>query len=222
VTAIEQTEAARPRGTRLPRRARRNQLLGAAQEVFVAQGYHAAAMDDIAERAGVSKPVLYQHFPGKLDLYLALLDQHCEALLDSVRAALGSTTDNKQRVTATVDAYFAYVEDEGGAFRLVFESDLTNEPAVRERVDRVALQCAEAISAVIAEDTGLSKDESMLLAVVLLAVGLGGVSQVVARYWLSSESRMPRDTAVQLLTSLAWRGIAGFPLHGSDRDHRHR
>ena len=137
MTAIEQTEAARPRGTRLPRRARRNQLLGAAQEVFVAQGYHAAAMDDIAERAGVSKPVLYQHFPGKLDLYLALLDQHCESLLQSVRTALASTTDNKQRVAATMDAYFAYVEDEGGAFRLVFESDLTNEPAVRERVDKV-------------------------------------------------------------------------------------
>jgi AcrR family transcriptional regulator len=115
VTAIEQTEAARPRGTRLPRRARRNQLLGAAQEVFVAQGYHAAAMDDIAERAGVSKPVLYQHFPGKLDLYLALLDQHCDNLLQAVRNALASTTDNKQRVRATMDAYFAYVEDDGGA-----------------------------------------------------------------------------------------------------------
>ncbi|MEW2633146.1 TetR/AcrR family transcriptional regulator [Streptomyces sp. NPDC048389] len=212
MTAIEQTEAARPRGTRLPRRARRNQLLGAAQEVFVAQGYHSAAMDDIAERAGVSKPVLYQHFPGKLELYLALLDQHCESLLQAVRGALASTTDNKLRVAATMDAYFAYVEDEGGAFRLVFESDLTNEPAVRERVDRVSLQCAEAISDVIAEDTGLSKDESMLL-----AVGLGGVSQVVARYWLSSGSSIPRDTAVQLLTSLAWRGIAGFPLHGSEQ-----
>lgn len=164
MTAIEQTEAARPRGTRLPRRARRNQLLGAAQEVFVAQGYHAAAMDDIAERAGVSKPVLYQHFPGKLDLYLALLDQHCESLLQAVRGALASTTDNKQRVRATMDAYFVYVEDDGGAFRLVFESDLTNEPAVRERVDKVTFECAEAISEVIAGDTGLSKDESMLLA----------------------------------------------------------
>ncbi|MET9623389.1 MULTISPECIES: TetR/AcrR family transcriptional regulator [unclassified Streptomyces] len=211
MTAIEQTEAARPRGTRLPRRARRNQLLGAAQEVFVAQGYHSAAMDDIAERAGVSKPVLYQHFPGKLELYLALLDQHCESLLQAVRTALASTSDNKLRVAATMDAYFAYVEDEGGAFRLVFESDLTNEPAVRERVDRVSLQCAEAISEIIAEDTDLSKDESMLL-----AVGLGGVSQVVARYWLSSGSSIPRDTAVSLLTSLAWRGIAGFPLHPTD------
>jgi AcrR family transcriptional regulator len=212
VTAIEQTEAARPRGTRLPRRARRNQLLGAAQEVFVAQGYHAAAMDDIAERAGVSKPVLYQHFPGKLDLYLALLDQHCEALIQSVRNALASTTDNKQRVRATMDAYFAYVEDDGGAFRLVFESDLTNEPAVRERVDKVTNECAEAICDVIAEDTGLSRAESMLL-----ASGLGGLAQVVARAWLHSDRSVPRDQAVQLLTSLAWRGIAGFPLHGSEQ-----
>jgi AcrR family transcriptional regulator len=168
-------------------------------------------MDDIAERAGVSKPVLYQHFPGKLDLYLALLDQHCEALYDAVREALASTTDNKQRVYATMDAYFAYVEDEGGAFRLVFESDLTNEPAVRDRVDKVSLQCAEAICQIIAEDTGLSRDQAMLL-----AVGLGGVSQVVARYWLATSSPVPRDQAVQLLTSLAWRGIAGFPLHGSE------
>jgi AcrR family transcriptional regulator len=145
----------------------------------VAQGYHAAAMDDIAERAGVSKPVLYQHFPGKLDLYLALLDQHCESLIQAVRHALASTTDNKQRVRATMDAYFAYVEDDGGAFRLVFESDLTNEPAVRERVDKVTNECAEAICDVIAEDTGLSRAESMLL-----ASGLGGLAQVVARSWL--------------------------------------
>jgi AcrR family transcriptional regulator len=196
----------RPRSARLPRLARRTQLLGAAQEVFVAQGYHAAAMDDIADRAGVSKPVLYQHFPGKLDLYLALLDQHCEALLEAVRGALESTTDNKQRVAATMSAYFAFVEHENGAFRLVFESDLTNERAVRERVNRVEFECAKLISAVIAEDTGLGPEESMVL-----AVGLTGISQVTARYWLSAGMPVPRDTAAQLISQLAWRGIAGFP-----------
>ena len=125
------------RGTRLPRTARRAQLLGAAQEVFVQQGYHAAAMDDIADRAGVSKPVLYQHFPSKLELYLALLDSRSTDLLDAVRGALASTHDNKQRVEATIAAYFEFVDRDGAPFRLVFESDLTNEPAVRERVDRV-------------------------------------------------------------------------------------
>ncbi|RKN47097.1 TetR/AcrR family transcriptional regulator [Streptomyces hoynatensis] len=206
MTATEQTEA-RPRGTRLPRRARRNQLLGAAQEVFVAQGYHAAAMDDIADRAGVSKPVLYQHFPGKLELYLALLDQHCEALVQAVRQALASTTDNKQRIAATMDAYFSFVEHEGGAFRLVFESDLTNEPSVRERVDQVSLDCAKLVSPLIAEDTDLPEEQSMLL-----AVSLCGLAQVTARHWLSAGDSIPRDVAKNLTAALAWRGIAGFPM----------
>jgi AcrR family transcriptional regulator len=196
----------RPRSARLPRLARRTQLLGAAQEVFVAQGYHAAAMDDIADRAGVSKPVLYQHFPGKLELYLALLDQHCESLVGAVRSALESTSDNKQRVAATMSAYFQFVEHESGAFRLVFESDLVNEQAVRDRVIKAELDCARLISAVIAEDTGLGQEEAMVL-----AVGLTGISQVTARYWLSAGMPIPRDTAAQLISQLAWRGIAGFP-----------
>ena len=79
----------------MPRDARRAQLLESALDVFVAQGYHAAAMDDIAERAGVSKPVLYQHFPGKLELYLALLDNACDQVVGGVRTALASTDNNK-------------------------------------------------------------------------------------------------------------------------------
>jgi AcrR family transcriptional regulator len=196
----------RPRSARLPRLARRTQLLGAAQEVFVAQGYHAAAMDDIADRAGVSKPVLYQHFPGKLDLYLALLDQQCESLVEAVRTALASTTDNKLRVAATMNAYFEFVQHESGAFRLVFESDLTNEPAVRDRVNKAELDCAKLISMVIAEDTGLNPEESMVL-----AVGRTGISQVTARYWLASGMPVPRDTAARLISQLAWRGIGDFP-----------
>ncbi|MEV6932053.1 helix-turn-helix domain-containing protein, partial [Dactylosporangium sp. NPDC051485] len=93
-SAMSGTQSA-GRPVRLPRSARRKQLLAAAQQVFVAQGYHAAAMDDIAERAGVSKPVLYQHFPGKLELYLALLDTHCDAMVSRVRSAMEATTDNK-------------------------------------------------------------------------------------------------------------------------------
>src|SRR5205809_6591820 len=100
------------RPVRLPRSARRKQLLAAAREVFVAQGYHAAAMDDIAERAGVSKPVLYQHFPGKRELYVALIALHSEELLAAVRHALISTSNNKQRVAATISAYFQFIDSQ--------------------------------------------------------------------------------------------------------------
>jgi AcrR family transcriptional regulator len=200
-----------PRGARMPRQARRRQLLAAAQAVFVAQGYHAAAMDDIAERAGVSKPVLYQHFPSKLELYLALLDEHADALVARVHEALGSTTDNHRRVAASVQAYFDFVDGEGtpgeGAFRLVFESDLKSEPAVRERVERMTQQCVEAIARTIAHDTGYREEEA-----VLLSVALSGLAEVSARWWLGSQARVPKERAVELLVGLVWRGISGSPL----------
>ncbi len=194
------------KGTRLPRRARRAQLLTAALEVFVAQGYHAAAMDDIAERAGVSKPVLYQHFPGKLDLYLALLDQSCDTIVSAAAEALESTEDNKQRVTATMHAFYEYVASAEGAFRLVFESDLNNEPAVRARVDRVTVECAKLIAHVIADDTGLPEEQSQLL-----AVSLVGMGQVSARFWLQEGGSIDQDAAASLIAGLAWRGIGGYP-----------
>src|SRR3954449_1536100 len=115
VVSDVQTSAPR-RSPRLPRTARRVQLLAAAQEVFVAQGYHAAAMDEIAETAGVSKPVLYQHFPSKLDLYLALLDRHCDDLVARVRGALDSTEHNADRVVATMGAFFEFVSSDSNEF----------------------------------------------------------------------------------------------------------
>jgi len=197
------------RSGRLPRLERRQQLLGAAQEVFVAQGYHAAAMDDIAERAGVSKPVLYQHFPSKLDLYLALLEASTASLVQRVRAALAETADNKLRVQGAVAAYFDFVGGRGEAFRLVFESDLRFEPAVRARVDDALSACVEAIADVIAADTGVERAQA-----VLLSVGLTGLAEVSARWWLAAGDTVTRDEAVRLLGGLAWRGISGFPRQG--------
>jgi AcrR family transcriptional regulator len=199
------------RGQRLPRSARRAQLLEAAQAVFVESGYHAAAMDDIAERAGVSKPVLYQHFPGKLELYLALLDQHCEILERLVREALASTHDNHQRVYATIAAYFDFVSRDGAAFRLIFESDLTNESAVRNRLDALGLVCADAVAEVIAEDTDLPPAEASML-----GMSLTGMAQVSARHWLAMGSEIPQDEAARLVGSLAWRGLGSFPLVGGE------
>jgi AcrR family transcriptional regulator len=181
-------------------------LLGAAREVFVAHGYHAAAMDEIAERAGVSKPVLYQHFPGKRDLYLALLAEHTQQLIDAVRFALTSTAENKQRVAATLAAYFSFIDSESEAFLLIFESDLTNDGDVRALVDRVSSECSAMFADVIGQDTGLAREEAELL-----AVALAGMAQVSARYWLQTGRTVPRAAADRLISQLSWRGIRGFP-----------
>jgi AcrR family transcriptional regulator len=193
--------------SRLPRDERRAQLLAAALEVFTGSGYHAASMDEIAERASVSKPVLYQHFPSKLDLYLAVLDMHIDSLVFAIQKAIASTKENKNRVKATIDAYFGFIEGEGEAFRLLFESDMSVEPQVRERLNRMTYECALAVSAVISLDTGLPKEESMIL-----AIGLIGCTQITARHWLEKDVKMNRAQASALVTNLLWRGISGFPL----------
>jgi AcrR family transcriptional regulator len=181
-------------------------LLIAALEVFTVAGYHSAAMDEIADRANVSKPVLYQHFPSKLDLYLAVLDMHIDSLVFAIQKAIASNRENSSRVAATVEAYFGFIDSEGEAFRLLFESDMSLEPQVRERLNRMTYDCAAAVSAVISIDTGLGKEESMML-----AVGIIGTVQTSARHWLDRDSKIDRKRATELVMNLIWRGISGFP-----------
>ena len=194
------------KSARLPRDERRAQLLVAALEVFTAAGYHSAEMDEIADRANVSKPVLYQHFPSKLELYLAVLDLHIDSLVFAIQKAIASNRENSSRVAATVEAYFGFIDSEGEAFRLLFESDMNLEPQVRERLNRMTYDCAAAVSAVISIDTGLGKEESMML-----AVGIIGTVQTTARHWLDRDGKIDRRRATELVMNLIWRGISGFP-----------
>ncbi len=192
----------------MPKDQRRAQLLDAANTVFTSRGYHAAAMDDIADVAGVSKPVLYQHFGSKLDLYLALLDRSCERLVDIVADALASTGDNAERVTAAVGAFYDFVSSASGEFRFVFESDLTGDNKVQARLWRVNNDIPDAIAEVIAADTALSAAEAKLL-----AISLVGMVQVGARFWASKDSAsIPVDQAKRLVSQLSWRGLRSLPL----------
>lgn len=202
---------------RMPKLARRRQLLAAARQVFAANGFHSAVMDEIATRAGVSKPVLYQHFPSKLDLYLALLDAAADELVSRVRQAMSSSTDNKTRVHNAISTYFDFVDGTGsgesGAFRLVFESDLRHEPAVADRVDEMNRLTMQAVADTVAADTGLPRLHAELLATALM-----GISEIGARYWLQTDRAVEKAEAVRLLEALAWRGISTFPLHGDGTD----
>lgn len=191
---------------RLPRDERRAILLTAALEVFTTAGYHSAAMDEIADRANVSKPVLYQHFPSKLELYLAVLDLQIDSLVFEIQRAISSTPDNARRLHATIDAYFTFIENDGEAFKLLFESDMSVQPQVHERLNRMTYDCAAAVSGVISNDTGLPKEAAMML-----GVGLIGCAQVTARHWLERDSKLTRQQAMDLVENLMWRGISGFP-----------
>ena len=195
------------RGSRLPRGERREQLLEAASELFVDRGYHAAGMDEIADRAGVSKPVLYQHFTSKLDLYLAVLQQHVEILVSSVRQALDTSTDNRQRLHDAVQAFFDFIEDDSQGFRLIFENDYVTEPQVAAQVKVATEACTEAVFDLVSRDSGLEPHRARMI-----AVGLVALSVDCARYWLADDRPVSKEAAVDGTVQFAWGGLSHVPL----------
>lgn len=194
------------RTQRMPREARRRQLLTAAHQVFVARGFHGASMDEIAEVAEVSKPVLYQHFPGKRELYIALLDEHMDEFSTLLAEAIASTSDNKLRVEATIVAYYEFISRDSQAFRLIFESDLLNDEKISDRIEAFNAKFARSIAQVISDDTTLPSAQALLM-----GRALAGMAQVSARYWVDMADEVPLKEASELVARLAWRGIGRFP-----------
>jgi len=195
------------RGNRLPRDERRGQLLIAASDVFVDRGYHAAGMDEIAERAGVSKPVLYQHFSSKLELYLAVLQRHVDNLLQGVRGALTTTTDNRLRLRAAVEAFFDFIEHDSQGYRLIFENDYVTEPQVSAQVKVATDSCTDAVFDLVSSDSGLEAHRARMI-----AVGLVAISVDCARYWLNNDRPISKDAAVDGTVQFAWGGLSHVPL----------
>ena len=196
---------------RLTAEARRAQLLSVAREVFAEDGYHNAAMEKIAQRAGVTKPVLYQHFEGKKELYLALLDSDMARLLAQVSGAIESASDNPERIRRGLAAYFNYIEANVDSFRLLFRETMGADPEFRESIDRFHDAAATSIGAIIADETGKSLELAELL-----ARGIMGMSEAAATWWLDRKQEIEKAELVEALAELAWRGLAGLPRRKED------
>jgi AcrR family transcriptional regulator len=196
----------------MPRHARREQVLQVAQALFAGEGFHHVSMDDIADRAEVSKPVLYRHFPSKLDLYLAVIDQRGAALLEAIEAAVEPIErgpvqpgDGRDVVMAVVRAYVEFVDGAGESSTLLFESDVTRDADVRARVEHATSEAARRIAVVLADVTGLPEPSTALLALSLTVMAQGA-----ATHRLRVLGAPSADETAELVGRLAWGGVAGL------------
>ena len=180
---------------------RRAQLERIAGQLFADAGYHGVSMEQLADAAGVSKPVLYQHFPSKRDLYLALVRDAVSEMETRVRAALEGTTDNRARVEGATAAYFAFVDDP--RFQLVFSAERSDDE-VHDEVSVAHRRVTETVAELISEDAGLDRASALFLAAALRGLATDG-----ARWW-SEHYDVSRDQAVGLAAQLAWRGLWSF------------
>lgn len=189
--------------TRLPAEQRRRQLLDVACGVFAARGFHATSMDDVAAAAGVTKPVLYQHFPSKRALFIELLEDVGHQLLERLAEATAPATSGRERVEAGFTAYFRFVTSNESAFRVLFGAAARNDAEFTEIVERILDDTADAISQLI-EIQGTPEHRRVL------AHALIGIAEATSRDALTDDGSM-LDPALlaRWVSELAWFGLRG-------------
>jgi AcrR family transcriptional regulator len=180
--------------------ARREQLLDVALDVFARAGYHGASMNDVAEAAGVTKPVLYQHFESKRELYGALLDEVGSRLLAAVTSATAGTTDGRQQTELGFRAYFRWVAEDHDGFRLLYGSGARRDEEFNRAVRRVTAGAAAAIAPLIAADID---DEHRLT----LAHALVGLAEGASRRLVDLGTTFDPDVIARQVSDLAWAGL---------------
>ncbi len=186
---------------RLPADERRQQLLEVACDLFARSGFHDTSMDDIAEGAGVTKPVLYQHFPSKKALYGELLEDTGRRLLDHLARATSRAASGRERVEAGFRAYFQFAVGDRSSFRLLFGASIRSDPDFARTVDEVLRAAADTISELIAIPASDKQRR-------VLASALVGMAEAVGRRALT-EPEVDADELARWIAEFAWFGLRG-------------
>ena len=149
--------------------------------LFADRGYGATTMDDVAEAAGVTKPLLYQHFSSKRALYLELVDSVAHDLLTAVSEATASADGPRQQVERGFAAYFHMVVTHEAAFRLLYGRDDAGDEELGDALRRVEDAIALAIDPLIA--AGLDPEHRRFLAYAVV-----GMAEGASRQWMAARA----------------------------------
>lgn len=195
----------RPATARMAGADRRRQLLDVALETFADNGFHGVSMDDVARAAGVTKPVLYQHFASKHALYHELVDEMGTQLEETVTKAVAGAAGPRQQVEEGFRAYFRWSIGQGAAFRVLFSERNRTDEDIAGAVVRIEAVMAERVASLIDID-GLTDDERHVL-----ALGVVGIAESTSRHWLRLDlgGGADADAFADLVAGLAWSGLRG-------------
>ncbi len=195
-----------PSPVRLPAAQRREQLLQVARHVLAKRGFYETTMAEIADSAGVTKPVLYQHFASKRDLYTAVLQDIGARLRTTVlTAASGPVETPRQQVFAGINAYVHFVESEPEGFQILF-SGTSRQDGEWARITRDVEHSIAAGIADLIDVPEITPPHRQVL-----AHGVVGMVEGMMRFWqLGGAASLDRDDLVKDLVALAWGGLRGL------------
>jgi AcrR family transcriptional regulator len=214
------TQPPKPR-RRLSAEERRRAILEAAQDVFAAGGYHGSSIDEIAQAAGISKALIYEHFPSKKDLHVSLLDMHVQELFERLAANAATAEPGDVRMRAGIEAFLGWVEERRGAFRMLFRDAV--EPEVAEVLRRIQDQATGAVAALMATEPLAPVNDTPEVrerGIRMMAQQLSGALQSLALWW-DENPDVPRNVIVDVAMDFCWLGLErvrdGERVHGGTR-----
>jgi len=185
---------------------RRLLILEAAREAFADGGYHQTSLDAVAERAGVSKALIYEHFASKRELHAAMLEQHVSELLERLGTALAEAEPGEARMRAGTEVFFTFLEERRGAAAILLRN--TGDPDVAAWLARLREQVGAAIVALMSEEMAaeIERDPRLRVSIEMLAQQQIGAVQSLADWW-GEHRDVPKEDVVAAVMELAWVGL---------------
>jgi AcrR family transcriptional regulator len=187
----------------MPRERREQLILDVAGQVFARAGYESAPMDEIADRAGVSKPMLYTYFGSKEGLYLAYIERAGGELVERLVGAAPPEDQSTAGLKARITEFLAFVDEHGDGWKVLFRELASTRPFA-ERVARLRERIAEAIRRMI-DAAGLERPPPASDAIAHAIVGAG---ESLANWWLD-HPEIPREQVVGWYLSVVQAVVRG-------------
>ncbi len=185
---------------RLPAPERREQLLSVALTVFAQHGYHDTSMNDVAEAAGITKPVLYQHFASKRELFLDVIEEAGHRMISAITTQATTDTDGRRRTELGFRAYFTWVAEDHDAFLLLFGSGSRRDAEFADAVRQFTSKVADAIEPLITADIDASHRRTLAYAIV-------GMTEAISRRLVEDGAKFDPDFVARQVSDLAWAGL---------------
>lgn len=188
--------------TRLSALERRNQLIEVGRAVFAVKGYEATSVEEIAERAGISKPVVYEHFGGKEGLYAVIVDREFEYVVAQITAAIAAGSP-RARVEAATLALIRYAKDRPDGFDV-----LSHDAPTSTGYSNLLSEVASRVDTLMKAELKAAGYNTRLAP--LYAQALVGMVSFAAQWWREHPTMSPEETASHV-AALAWMGLRHLP-----------
>lgn len=203
---MAEKHSTRPRAVRMTGRERREQLLAVGRRLFAEKGYDATSVEEIAARAKVSKPIVYEHFGGKEGLYAVVVDRETQTLLSELETALEDASAHPRvLVERATLAFLTYIEENEDGFRiLVRDSPVERGSGTFSSLLGDVATTAESILALYFRARKFRVQDAALYAQMLV-----GMVAFTGQWWLEHRSP-PKEQLAARMVNLAWRGLAGL------------